>query len=123
MPGLEAMMSRFKGVPAFCLLNLLQGVWQMSLAEEAQALPSGLYTSPRFPQGMSNATAFFQPILAERLQEIYPSKCMVWLYDLIIWDKTQGELVNNIELVLEWLEYRGICVTAHKYVFFESSIR
>lgn len=48
MPDLEAMASRFGGVSAICSLDLLQGCWKMSLAEEAPnwftiALTFGFY--------------------------------------------------------------------------------
>ena len=57
MPNLEEATAKFRGVPAFCSLDLLQGYWQMPLDPESQelftiVLPSGLYTPTRVPQGM-----------------------------------------------------------------------
>lgn len=37
---------------------------------------------------------------------------MVWVDDLIIWGKMEGELVDDIELVLERLERSGIYLAA-----------
>ena len=49
-------------------LDLLQGYWQMLLAEEAREIftttsPLGLFTPTRVPQGVLNATAYFQGCL------------------------------------------------------------
>ena len=128
MPDLEGMASRFRGVPAFCSLDLLQGYWQMPLAEEAQnlfsiVLPSGLYTPTRVPQGMLNATAFFQSTMAEILRGIYPERCMVWVDDLIIWGETQEEMVGNLDGVLARLQARGLYAAAHKCRFFATEMK
>lgn len=62
MPDLEVMASRFRGVPFFTSLDLLQVCWQMLLAEETQkklfstVLPSGLFTATAVPQGMLKST-------------------------------------------------------------------
>lgn len=47
----------------------------------------------------------------------------MWIDDLITWDRTRDEFVFKIELVSERLEYRGVCVTASKNQFFDSSIQ
>ena len=59
----------------FGKLDLLQGYWQMPLAEEARetltiTTPLGLFTPTRVPQGVLNATVYFQDVMTEFLVEI-----------------------------------------------------
>ena len=73
MPGLEAELGRLRGAGAFATLDLLQGYWQCPLAAEAQeiftiATPQGLFTPTRVPQGVLNATAYFQATLQRELE-------------------------------------------------------
>lgn len=70
LPDLEEMVCWFGGVPALCSIDLMQGYRHEHLADEAQvlfdiALPSGLYTSTRVPEGMLSAIDLFQPTMAE----------------------------------------------------------
>lgn len=46
-------------------------------------LPSALYMPTRVPQGMLNATAFFQSTISEALQGIYSERCMVRVDNII----------------------------------------
>ncbi|CAM9794959.1 unnamed protein product, partial [Hapterophycus canaliculatus] len=64
MPNHEDMRD-FLGATFFGKLGLLQGYRQMPLAPEAQKIftivtPKGLFTPTRVPQGVPNATAYFQ---------------------------------------------------------------
>lgn len=102
MPDLEVIGVRFRGVPTFFSLGLLQGYSQIPLTEEAQdsftvVLPSGPYTFQRVPREMMlNATAFFQSSMAEVLQGFYQERYMVGVDDLIVWGKrTQDEMLEN----------------------------
>ena len=60
-------------------LDMLQGYWQLPLAPEAEeiftiATPEGLFTPTRVPQGILNATSFFQATLTQVLAGL---NCMV----------------------------------------------
>ena len=68
----------------FGKLDLLQGYWQVHLAEEAREIftitaPLGLFTPTRVPQGVLNATAYFQGVMTELLVGI---KCKIWVDDV-----------------------------------------
>ena len=69
----------------FWELDMLQGYWQMKLAAEAQELftiatPEGLFTPTRVPQGVLNATAYFQGVMTELLAG---SNCKFWVDDIV----------------------------------------
>ena len=73
MPNLERMAKQFSGARAFCTLDLLQGYWQAPLDPDAQELftmvtKEGLFTPTRVPQGVLNATTYFQSVMQQVLQ-------------------------------------------------------
>ena len=86
-------------------------------------LPSGLYTPTRVPQGMLNATAFFQSTMANILSGLLDRTRMVWIDDLVVWGSTPGELVDHLDDVLQRLQERGLYVAAHKCTFYEPCIK
>ena len=84
MPSQEADMVDLLSARFFGKLDLLQGYRQMRLAEEAREIytttsPLGLFTSTRVPQGVLNATAYFQGVMTELLVGI---KCKIWVDDV-----------------------------------------
>lgn len=66
---------------------------------------------------MLDAIGVFQSTTAEVLQGICPERCMVWGDSLIVRDKTQDELVDNMTSVLQRLECGSIDVAAQKCSF------
>ena len=104
--------------------DLLQGYWQCPLVPKAQqiftiATPGGLYTPTRVPQGILNATSYFQSTLKRVLEGL---NCTIWVDDVIYWGLDETDLVNTLELILERLEGVGLYDAAHKCTFFETSI-
>ena len=61
---------KYAGAVAFWTMNCLQGYWQSPLVEEAReyftlVAGDGLFTPTRLPQGVMNATSYFQGTLME----------------------------------------------------------
>ena len=86
MPDQEADMVDLLSPRFFGKLDLLQGYWQMPLAEEAREIftittPLGLFTPTRVPQGVLNATAYFQDVMTELL---IGNKCKIWVDDVFL---------------------------------------
>ena len=83
MPHQEDM-RELLGANCFGKLDLLQGYWQMPLAPEAQEVftivtPHGLSTLTRVPQGVLNATSYFQHVMTVFLSGV---DCKVWVDDV-----------------------------------------
>ena len=73
MPNQEDMMRELLGAKCFWKLFLLQGYRQMPLAPDAQEVftivtPDGLFTPTRVPQGVLNATSYFQGVMTDLLR-------------------------------------------------------
>ena len=108
----------------FGKLDLLQGYWQMPLAEEAREIftittPLGLFTPTRVPQGVLNATAYFQGVMTELLVGI---KCKIWVDDVFFYADTEYELLDTLDEILARLESVGLFAAAHKCTFFSREI-
>ena len=78
----------------------------MPLAEEACAIftittPLGLFTPTRVPQGVLNATAYFQGVMTELLVGI---KCKIWVDDVFFYADTDDELLDTLDEILARLE-------------------
>ena len=104
----------------FGTLDLLQGYWQMPLAEEARqsftiTTPLGLFTPTRVPQGFLNVTAYFQGVMAGLLVGI---KCTIWVDGVFFYADTEDELLDTLDEILARLESVGLFAAAHKCTFF-----
>ena len=103
MPNQEADIGDLLSARFFGKLYLLQVYWQMPLAEEAREIftittPIGLFTLTRVPQGVLNATAYFQGVMAELLVGI---KCKIWVDYVFFYADTEDELLDTIDEI--WL--------------------
>eukprot|EP00903_Cladosiphon_okamuranus_P017435 g16059.t1 len=124
MPNQEESMHRLSEATCYGSLDMLQGYWQMPLAPDSQEIftivgPGGLYTPTRVPQGVLNATSYFQATMTELLDGL---NCMVWVDDVIYWGHDEDDLLNTLELLLKRLEAAGLYAAAHKSIFFDTSI-
>ena len=95
----------------------------MPLAEEAREIftittPLGLFTPTRVPQGVLNATAYFQGVMTE----LVGIKCKIWVDDVCFYADTEDELLDTLDEILARLESVGLFAAAHKCTFFSREI-
>ena len=100
----------------FGKLDLLQGYWQMPLVKEARGnltitTQLGLFTPRHVPQGVLNATAYFQGVMTELLVGI---KCKIWVDDVFFYADNEDELVDTLDEILARLESVGLFAVTHK---------
>ena len=114
MPNQEADMADLLGANCFGKLDMLQGYWQMPLANIAQeiftiATSDGLFTPTRVPQGVLNATAYFQGVMSELLHGL---KCKIWVDDVLFFGNDEDDLFTTLDTILERLESVGLFAAA-----------
>ena len=124
MPNQEAEMADLRGGILFGKLDMLQGYGQIPLAAEAQevftiATPEGPFTPTRVPEGVLNATAYFQGVMTELLAGL---NCKVWVDDIVWWDADENNLLNTLNKTLGRLKAAGLSAAAHKCLFFDTEI-
>ena len=91
----------------------------MPWVEEAREIftittPHGLFTPTRVPQGVLNATAFFQGVMTELLVGI---KRKIWVDDVFCYADTEDELSDTIDEILARRECGNVCGCSQVYLF------
>ena len=96
----------------------------MPLAAEAQkvftiATPESLFTPTRIPEGILNATVYFQGVMTELLTGL---NLKVWVDDIVRWGADEDDLLNTPEKIFDRLEDAALFTAAHKNLFFDTEI-
>ena len=99
MPNQESDVLDLLSAKCFGKIDLLQGYWQIPLAEDAQEIftittPFGMFTPTRVPQGVLNATSYFQGVMANLLDGL---KCKIWVDDVFFYGDTEDELLETLD--------------------------
>ena len=127
MPNLEDKTSLFAGATAWCTLDMLQGYWQVPLSEGAQEMftmvtPEGLFTTRRVPSGALNAIGYFQATMGDVLEKYINKISLLWVDDIVIWEKTPEIILKRLLAVLDRLLERVLFAAAHKAGFCRKEI-
>ena len=82
MKNPEIEVEKCAGSKAFCTMDCLQGYWKCPLAEEVHELftfvtQEGLFSPTRGPQGLTNATSYYQEIMMEVLDDLVGRACLI----------------------------------------------
>lgn len=84
--NLERVDALLTGATAFCTLDLLQGCWQRPLAEDGQELfvmVAERCTLLRVRQGVLNAIAYFQHMMASVLDGLVGDFCLLYMHNVV----------------------------------------
>lgn len=82
-----------------------------------------LCTPTRVPQGVLNAKAYFQAVMADVLKGLLGHTCLVRVDDVVMWASDEAELLGRLEAVLDRLLERGLYAAVHKAVLHGPKIR
>lgn len=108
---------------AFCFfskIDLTMAYHQIRLAAKAQSLcvfktHNGMYVWKKMPMGLKGAAAYFQQMLETLVLEgLIGLVCRVYIDDIIVFGRTNIELLANTRLVLERLRKFRICAKKSK---------
>ncbi|CAB1096113.1 unnamed protein product [Ectocarpus sp. CCAP 1310/34] len=110
MPNPEASMAQFSATKFHGSLDLLRAYCQRPLSPEAQkiftiATPRGLHTPKRVPQGILNATSYFQATLSRILEGL---NCLVWVDGVVNRGMEEDDLLNTLDMIVERLDGAGL---------------
>ena len=124
---LEEHAPAFAGAALFMTVDLNQGYWRMPLTAKLQELftfvtQKGLYTPTRMPQGVTNATSYFQGTL-RTLGDLVRRVCLVYVDDVIIWGGDVWELMDHFSWVVKKLMEVGRFVAAHKITLYAREVK
>ena len=113
---------------AFCTMECLRGYRQCPLAEEAReyftfVAGDGLFTPTRVPQGVINATSYFQGVMMEVLGNLVGRAYLIYVDDVKVIGRSMEELIKNLRTVLLRCIERGLFLAAHKLVLFAKEVK
>ena len=110
----------------FTSFDLAQGYLQLAMAEDDikkttfRAGSSGLYEFPHMPFGLSNAGSSFCRLMEQCLGDQQFVTLLMYLDDICIFAQDVSAMLDQIELVFNWLKYFNLKNQAEKILFFPS---
>lgn len=122
LPRLKDMLFRLRGQRFFAALDLRQGFHQVPLTARAAAItsficPMGLFKFVRLPEGLRNASSYFQSMMRDVLAGLCEVVCEVYIDDVLVYGRTFDEFIINLRLVLERLREVGLQLKLEKCRF------
>ena len=92
-----------KGAKIFSALDLTSGYYHIELGKSSQSktafvLPSGKWEFNMVTFGLTQAPAYFQALISKVLDGL-SNFAVVYLYDIIIFSKTEEEHVEHLDII------------------------
>jgi transposase InsO family protein len=119
MPNLEVLSERVQGCKYFQTFDAFKGFWQLPLAPESQEYFSfitedGVYTPTRVPQGCCDSVMYFQSTMQDVFQTWYLKAIVIWLDDIMKYNKTFGECLQTMKYVFQRCRDIGLYLNPNK---------
>lgn len=113
MPQLCDLFSSLKEAEFFAALDCTEGFFQLPILREhrertAFITPQGLYQFRRCPFGFTNSPAHFQRAMNDIFAEGLYKKCVIYIDDILVFGKSEDELLSNLEWVLQQCQQRRV---------------
>jgi len=128
IPDIQDALDSLRGAKWFATLDLLSGYWQLGMTDHAKERSAfctrrGLFQFCRIPFGLCGAPATFCRVMAHVLGDYIGKICLCYLDDVIIFGRTQKELLDRLDLALKRLHEFGLKVKPSKCVLFRTEIK
>lgn len=123
---IEEIAARINESKYFTLLGCNRGFWQIKVSQRTQkyltfATPWGRYAFKRLPFGLASAPEVFQEVMSTLLENIKNTECS--MDDILIHSKTEAELNEITQNVINVLKGAGLKLNTQKCVFNKTSVK
>lgn len=113
------------GARVFFSLDCFKGHWQFLLAHACQEYFSfltdeGVFTPTRVLMGGSDSVAYCQRTVQEMFHDVLYNGLLVWLDDLLGYEKTEAGLLTLLRKVLERCKDKGLKLNPKKCTFYQT---
>ena len=128
LPRIQEALESMAGVAHFSTMDFKSGFWQVRMAPESQQYTTftvgnlGFYDFTRMPFGLCNTPTTFQRLMQNMLGELNLTYCIIYLDDVIVYDRTEEEHLERLRIVLERFREFNLKLKPSKCSFFQSEI-
>ena len=128
LPRIDDLLSNLGGAKIFSSLDLRSAFHQIELSGDSRELTAfsvnfKKYQFKKLPFGYCNSPAVFQFIMCKTLQKILGSLCIVFIDDIVVFNKNINCHLSDIKEVLESLRRGNLAVKLEKMYFLSISSR
>ena len=119
-------MPKLRGAKIFSALDLASGYYRIELGKALQAktafvTPFGKWEFNMVPFGLTQAPAYFQALISKVLEGLNHF-VIAYLDDIIIFNKTEEEHLQHLEIIFERLCEAGLMLKRSKCSFMKMHI-
>ena len=127
LPRIDETLESLSGAKFFTSLDLLSGYLQVGLTEQARLKSAfvtrgGLYLWNVMPFGLCNAPGTFERLMETVLQGLQWEICLVYLDDVVLFGRTEDEMLARMDVVFARLEQAGLKLKPRKCQLFAKQI-
>lgn len=128
LPQIADILAHLVDARHFCALDCTEGFWQIPVSKEdrhktAFITPQGLYQFKRCPFGFTNSPAIFQRAMNHIFKDGLYKRCVIYIDDILIFGRTEEELLANLEWVLRKCDEYGVKLKLSKCEFLKKTVR
>ena len=119
LPRIDETLDALAGAKWFSTLDLISGYWQVGLTPEARLKSAfctrgGLFLWNVMPFGLCNAPSTFERLMETVLRGLHWSTCLVYLDDVVIYGRTEDELIQRMDEIFSRLQSAGLKLKPRK---------
>ena len=128
VPDMQDALDSLRGARWFATIDLLSGYWQLGLTDRAKERSAfctrrGLFQFRRMPFGLCGAPATFCRLMSTVLGDYIGIICLCYLDDVIVYAKTQRELLDRLDQIFTRLSEHGLKIKPAKCALFRTEIQ
>ena len=122
LPHLRDLLDELYGAKFFSSIDLRSGYFNVVLEEESREctafnVEGQTYVYKRLPQGIKVSPMHFQRIMVKTAGDLLRKSCLVFMDDLLAYDKTSGDALKTIDILLGRFADQGFLLNAEKCQF------
>ena len=127
IPHIGDTLDTLGGSQWFCTMDLASGYWQIGMDDKDKSKTAftthrGLYQFNVMPFGLSCAPATFSRVMELVLRGLQWDRCLVYLDDIIVFGRTFGQTIDNLEKVFSRLRTANLKLKAKKCHMFQEEV-